>query len=327
MSSERTGWALAAALLIASGCGDSGGDGSGSTAISAHSETPPAHSPATAPDPAPADGRVTVTARDYTFSLPDPLLSGWTSFQFFNHGEEPHFFILWKLPAGKTIQDYFDDIVPAFVAGWKAILEGATQVEANARIAESFPDWFPRAMGGIGMVSPGETARTTVRLDPGDYVMECYVRTAEGKFHSELGMIRPLTVKEEATTAGEPAADLELTVANGRIDVAGDPSAGPRTVAARFTEHPPAGLGNDVHLVRLDDGADLDAIARWMNWLNREGLQAPAPARFVGGTQEVPAGATAYFEVDLEPGRYAWIMEQPDARDSLVEFEVAALAK
>lgn len=322
MTTMRWSWAVMISGGVLIGCGGSG-EPAESTAPQP-AETAPASVPQAAAEiEAPVDGSVVVTARDYTFSLPDPLLSGWNRFEFVNRGKEPHFFILWLLPEGKTIDSYFAEFVPAYGAGWNAILEGETQEVANARIAAAMPDWQPRAMGGIGMVSPGETARTTARLEPGNYVMECYVRTAEGKFHTELGMIRTLTVSEEATTAEEPAADLEVTVANGRLEVAGTPSAGSHVVAMHVEEHP-MGLGNDVHLVRVDDDTDLDAVARWMNWLNPEGLQTPAPARFLGGSQEVPVGATAYFEVDLEPGRFAWIMEQPDARDSLVEFAVAA---
>ncbi len=93
-------------------------------------------------------------------------------------------------------------------------------------------------------------------------------------------------------------------------------------MAVHFDEHPAAGLGNDVHVVRLEPDTDLDPVMEWMDWLNLNGLRAPAPARFVGGAQEMPVGHTAYFTVELEPGRYAWITETAAARGMVKEFTV-----
>ena len=50
-----------------------------------------------------------------------------------------------------------------------------------------------------------------------------------------------------------------------------------------------------------------------MDWTRVGGLETPAPARFVGGLNEMPAGSEAYLHLDLEPGRYAWIAEVPGA--------------
>ncbi|NIT89785.1 MAG: hypothetical protein GWN82_04270, partial [Gemmatimonadetes bacterium] len=74
-----------------------------------------------------------------------------------------------------------------------------------------------------------------------------------------------------------------------------------------FEEHPEVGFGNDVHLVRLEEDMAGEDLLPWMDFLNVEGLQNPAPAVFFGGMQERPEGQTAYFTVELESGRYAWI--------------------
>ena len=52
------------------------------------------------------------------------------------------------------------------------------------------------------------------------------------------------------------------------------------------------------------------------------GLLEPAPAVFVGGTQEMPLGHTACFTVELEPGRYAWISESTAGLRMAKEFTV-----
>lgn len=71
-------------------------------------------------------------------------------------------------------------------------------------------------------------------------------------------------------------------------------------------------LGHDVNLVKLEENTDLEALARWINWADPKGLETPAPATFLGGSQQMNAGNTAYFTVNLKPGRYAWIAEVPD---------------
>jgi hypothetical protein len=109
---------------------------------------------------------------------------------------------------------------------------------------------------------------------------------------------------------------LEINIGSeGGMKVAGEPSAGPQTVAVNFEdqlvhEH---FLGHDVHLVRLTPETDIENLIAWMNWSLPAGLQTPAPAEFLGGVNELPAGVTGYFKVNLEPGDYAFIAEVPAA--------------
>jgi hypothetical protein len=112
--------------------------------------------------------------------------------------------------------------------------------------------------------------------------MECYVKTADGTFHSSLGMQRPITVTEADSGGSPPEADIEITLSNFVISVEGEATPGEHTVAVHFEEHPEFGLGNDVHLVRLHDGMSLDEVVPWMDWMNLGGLRAPSPAIFLG---------------------------------------------
>ena len=277
---------------------------------------------------APAEaGVVEVTAVDYAFQGPAEVPSGWTTFRLANEGEEPHFLILWKVPEGRSVEDYRNEVVPVFDAAYDSLEAGTMdQGAAGAMIGQNLPGWFGNveAMGGPGLLAAGRTGETTVKLEPGSYVMECYVKSPEGEFHSSLGMLAGLTVTEDSTGMPEPEADVELTLTNADIAAAseGPIPAGEHTIAVRYEEHPEAGLGNDVHVARLDEGASLDEVSSWMNWMNLDGLLPPAPAEFVGGAQEVPVGSTSYFTVELEPGRYAWASEASAAERVVKEFTV-----
>jgi hypothetical protein len=177
-------------------------------------------------------------------------------------------------------------------------------------------------MGGPGLVAPGGVSQATMRLVPGNYVMECYVKTADGEFHVALGMALPITVTAEEAGGSPPTPDLAITLFRDFMDVEGAPAAGRQTIAVNFDEHPEYGLGNDVHVVRLDEDTDLERVVEWMDWMNIDGLREPAPAMFVGGIHEMLAGYTGFFTVDLEPGRYAWIAESGAARGLVEEFTV-----
>lgn len=279
-----------------------------------------------AAEPAPAAGPVEVVADEYSFLAPDTIPSGWTTFRMVNQGAEPHFFLLNRLPEGMTIEDYGTDVGAAFDSVWRGLAGGSIgKAEAGAMLGRLLPAWYAdvRQTGGVGLLAPGLTGETTARLEPGNYVMECYVKTADGRFHSEFGMVLPITVSTEVSDREAPAPDLSITLTNAELAVEGEPSVGEHTVAVHFEEHPEVGLGNDVHLVRLD-GASVAEVVPWMDWMNVDGLRTPAPAPFLGGTQEMPVGETAYFRATLEPGRYAWISET--AAERLVrEFSIDSL--
>lgn len=283
--------------------------------------------------PSPADtvaqepsqpGVVEVSAVDYAFHMPTQIPSGWTTFRMRNEGEEPHFMTLWKLPEGKTFQDYSSEIASVFVMAYDSLEAGAVDAAgANEILSRELPAWMAEylPMGGPGLLSPGRSVETTVNLEPGTYVAECYIKTAEGEFHGELGMISELTVTADSTRMAEPAADLEMTLTNASIGTEGPVSAGEHTIAVHYQEHP-AGLGNDVHVVRLDEGTDLAQVAAWMDWMNLEGFMPPAPAEFVGGVHEMPVGSTSYFTVRFDPGRYAWVSEATATDRQVREFAV-----
>ena len=78
----------------------------------------------------------------------------------------------------------------------------------------------------------------------------------------------------------------------------------------------PSFVGNDVHLIRVDDADSVAETNAWMDWRTKDGLEDPAPAAFLGGINDLPAGTHGYFTVQLEPGDYAFIAEMPDPQAS-----------
>lgn len=275
------------------------------------SGSPADSSAAASARPSVSSAAVRVVAREYAFQAPDSIPSGWVSFRFENQGKETHFFVLHRLPEGVTMQRYLAEVVPPFDSAWGALQAGASKAEAGKILGSGLPDWFSKVteMGGAGLVAPGGSERLTLKLPPGSYLMECYMKNPQRRFHGELGMLRPLTVTGAASGEEPPSADLQVGLSGDGIDADSVVPAGAHTVAVHYREQPQGLVGYDVHLARLEEGQSADDLVPWMDWMNLEGLQVPAPAEFLGGVQEMPTGDTSYFRIDLAPGRYAWISE------------------
>lgn len=277
---------------------------------------------------------VEIVARGLQFEAPDEIESGWTTFRFRNESAMIHFALLQRFPEGVGIEEQQRLVAPVFQEGLRLLNSGETDA-AMQKFGE-LPEWFGQIVytGGPGLLSPGKTSESIVHLEPGTYLIECYVKT-DGVFHSfnpdtlAYGMVRQLRVTGTESDASAPEPTLSLTISSSRgIEVAGNAIAGEHTIAVRFEDQQAHEnfVGHDVHLVRLTDTTDVGRVAAWMDWTQRTGLETPAPAEFLGGTNEMPAGATGYFTASLEPGRYAWVAEVPNPQDKgmLQIFEVTA---
>jgi hypothetical protein len=284
---------------------------------------PAAHAPGGAPVPAATVGAaavpnvVEVTAVDYAFRAPDLIPGGRTTIRFRNSGEEEHMVLLSRLPPGKTIDDYTTDLSMQFNRAWEAVRDrGIPEGEALEMLFGSLPEWFPQVqfVGGPGIAAPGVVSDVTMDLEPGNYVLECYIKTPDGRVHYMEGMMHPLVVGEEAPAAPLPAPDIRVTLSNAGMTVAGDLTTGRRTVAVHVAENPEVGFGHSVHVARLHPATDVQEVVGWMNWFALNGLRAPAPAHFSGGLHPMQTGDTGYFTVDLTPGRYLWVSEATGAQ-------------
>lgn len=283
--------------------------------------------------PSDADaGTVEVVARGLTFEAPDSIRTGWTTFRFRNESGMIHFAVVERLPEGVGVREQQQQVAPVFQRGMDLLNAG--KADAAMREFGELPEWFGQVvfMGGPGLTSPGHTSRSTMFLEPGTYMLECYVKT-NGVFHSynpdttAFGMVRQFIVTSSASETSEPDATLNLTLSSERgIEMTGDPVAGEQTIAVHFEDQKAHEnfVGHDVHLVRLTDSTDMDRLTAWMDWSANGGLETPAPGEFLGGVNEMPAGSTGYFTVRFAPGRYGWIAEVPDSRAKglLQEFSV-----
>lgn len=261
---------------------------------------------------------IEIVTRNMEFQVVDEIPSGWNTFRYINKSTQVHFFLIDKYPEGKTLEDAEKVVAPIFQEGMDLINQGK-QEEGFAAFGK-LPEWFSEVkfLGGSGMISPGQIAETTLKLDPGYYILECYVKMANGTFHSAMGMVKELWVTGEKSTVTPPTADIKIDISSTEGIVYADPiTAGKKVFSVNYVDQivHENFVGHDVNLVRMEEDADLQALEKWVNWADPKGLITPEPKGmlFLGGVNDMPAGNMGYFTVDLTPGNYVLISEVPNA--------------
>jgi len=248
----------------------------------------------------------------------DTIPSGWNTFRYKNQSSQTHFFLVEKYPDGKTLEDVKTYVIPVFYSGMKLINEG--KPERGFAEFGKLPEWYNKieSFGGSALISPSHTSETTIKLDPGYYILECYIKTSDGIFHSTMGMTKALVVSDQNSGNKEPNADIAIDISSKEGIVFNNHiTSGTHTFSVYFKDQivHENYVGHDINLVKLNKTDDIKALNPWMNWADPKGLIEPAPkgVTFLGGVNDMAAGNKGYFTVNLELGQYALISEVPNA--------------
>lgn len=262
---------------------------------------------------------IDIVTRSMEFQTIDTITSGWNTFNYQNLSNETHFFLMDKYPEGKTVKNTLTDVAPVFEEGMDLINQGKSE-EGFAAFGK-LPEWFGEIVfsGGSGLIGPKNTAITAINLEPGYYIMECYVKMPNGKFHTSMGMAKPIIVTQEDSGNTPPEATVNITVSNEEGITYDNPiTKGMQVFSVFYKEqkHHENFMQHDVNLVRLEANASEEALEKWMDWSHPKGLITPVPegVTFLGGVNDMPAGRTGYFYANLKPGKYALISEVPNTK-------------
>jgi hypothetical protein len=138
--------------------------------------------PVAAEDPA---SDATVDLFEYGFMFPETVEPGRQVWEITNSGAKPHELLLAWSPEPVMASQIIEMITN------ESEDENATPVGGGPSFAEIEP------VGGIGWLSPGNTAWTEMNLRPGTYIAMCFVFDDEtGMLHVEHGMVDVFTVEE-----------------------------------------------------------------------------------------------------------------------------------
>ncbi|MEP7327455.1 MAG: hypothetical protein ABI836_16005 [Gemmatimonadota bacterium] len=230
---------------------------------------------------------VVVTATEYAFDAPDTIASGPTVIRLVNHGMEAHHVSMFRLDSAHTVQDMM------------AQPEGAS------------PAWIV-PVGGPNAATPGDSVRATINLEPGNYVMLCFIPSADLKPHFMKGMVRPITVvAATGPVAAEPEADVVATLKEYSFEFAPAITSGRHTIRIN-------NAGNQDHemiLVRLQPGKKIQDFVNWTNT-----MQGPSPGQVINGMSGLGSGQHAFVTDNFTPGDYGLVCFVPDNKDGKSHF-------
>jgi uncharacterized cupredoxin-like copper-binding protein len=224
---------------------------------------------------------VTVTAVDYGFEAPASISAGTVTLNLVNRGKELHHLWLAKLEDGHTVED-LQKLPPG-----------------------KPPAWF-KNIGGPNAPAPGGAAQATVTLEPGNYVLLCFIPSADGMPHFMKGMMKPLTVTGTTVSSVEPKADVTMRLVDYGFDIKGALTAGKHVIRVENAAEQP----HEVFVAKLAPGKSAMDLVQWAE----KPLGQP-PGLPIGGATGVEKGRHLLLSVNLEPGKYALVCFVPDAND------------
>lgn len=229
---------------------------------------------------------VTIHATEFAFTAPKSVPAGTITFRMVNDGKQLHHVSIIRLLNGKTMADFM-----------KAMKQPGPP-----------PAWVVQ-VGGPNAAVPGQTANATLTLEPGQYVLVCFVPSPgkEAIPHVMNGMIRSLTVTPNSAPAAELPADIYVRLSDYKFAMSKPLTAGRHVVKVTNDAAQP----HEVVLVKLAPGRTAADAAKWVG----SGMQGPPPGMPIGGVAPIAKGRSNTFTLDLTPGSYGMICLLPDARD------------
>lgn len=231
---------------------------------------------------------VNITASEYKFEAPADVPAGMTTFTLTNSGKEIHHAALIKLDSGKTMNE--------LMASMKAMKPGTPP-----------PGWVIAA-GGTNAAAPTMSSSLTMNLQPGNYVLACFVPDAKGVPHVMSGMAKALSVTPNATAnTAEPTSDVTVTLSDYKFDFSTPLTAGKHTLKIETAPGQP----HEFTFFQLAPGKTAADLTKYIE----TGMKGPPPGMPLGGVAALGSGNPVFYTVDLKPGDYAIVCFLDDAKD------------
>jgi len=231
----------------------------------------------------PSAALLRVVAHEYAFEVTPPAHAGVVTVRLVNHGRETHHLEITLVPDTMSLRTVY-----AIASGTQTSL-------------------LVHDMGGPNLTTPTDSNQVTLRLQPGHYVLSCWVIAADGKPHIMHGMMAEFRVTKGPSELPTPIPAVRISASDYKFVVAGQLRRGPNVVA--FDNGGPQ--EHDIQFVRLNDGQSASAVA---DWARHGGVGTPTQA-VAGGSSGIDKGNHVWFTLTLHPGRYAMFCFVPDAKD------------
>ncbi|MBI1731072.1 hypothetical protein HYR53_10735 [Candidatus Acetothermia bacterium] len=236
---------------------------------------------------------VTIVAHDFSFDVPQQISAGLTLFELQNRGIEPHHAQIAKMKDGVTM----------------AQIQTAIKQSPDAAIQ------LLQFVGGPSTVAPGNSQRVLLNLDPGQYVLLCFVSGADGVPHLAKGMIAQFSVaiSTQGSMLKEPDADLSVNLNDFSFDMPGEIPASAHIWKVTNQGAQP----HEMPVLKLAPGASIESVMKFMQ--DPKGFP---PFDVIGGIQAMDSGKSGYAVLDLKPGSYVVVCFVPDPHTGKSHLEL-----
>lgn len=244
-----------------------------------------------------AGNTVTFDAMDYSYTLPDTIVGGPVTLVMRNAGKEAHHAQFFKLNTGITFEQFA-----------AALQQG--QGPALAMVSEQ---------GGTGALDPGtNTESVSVTLDPGNYVVMCFLTGPDGVPHFAKGMIKPLQVTAPSTTtpATRPNTPVTITLRDFAFD---SPDSLPSGTWGITNNGPQP---HELQVAKLQSGGSANDV---LNFFSTPVPSGPPTFQSVGGFQGIDPNRSGTLTLNLQPGDYAFYCAIPDPSNGLRHLQEGML--
>jgi hypothetical protein len=242
-------------------------------------------------------GRVVdVKAGEFYFLAPDTIPEGLTTFRLQQVG-----LVVDRLRAGATgrhlVADKGDDTRGAHML-WVVRLDSGRTMSDLYRAAQAGERDTPwaRHLGGPSFALPPRTSNVTLDLEPGNYVLVCYIGSARedrSRYHFLNGMSRPLTVVrtgKKHARAPRPTVTAHIT-GDGIVRFSGRIISGRNLIRVENT-------------TRKDYEFKFQQVPAGMTGKDFLAQRAAGPGKSWGGLGSVPPGSSILTTIDFEPAEY-----------------------
>lgn len=263
-----------------------------------------AQADATAPS-SPTDNAITVTTTGDNYQISGHLFPGTGTIRWVNSDAEMHMMEVARLQPGATVKKLL-----------AALNSEDGEQAANAYLADGPSGTY----GGPGLLTAGQGETVTMTgLQPGTYVLVCFMTDADGVPHFMQGMITTINIRgHEGTQA--PSSVGTIAVNDSAIALPDD-FTGQGTYAVTNTGTAP----HSFSLAQLDPGVTLADFAESVGFAMGTGTQ-PGGGALVAGVETLSPGQTSYLTLDLTSGHYGYVSTQdimgPDLPPQSGEFDL-----
>lgn len=245
------------------------------------------------PDATSGASVLSITERDYSFDVSGEVDAGTLSIRVANRGQELHEIAMAKLVDGKTVQDA------------REALQAATEEDEDP-LAGIADDETP--ISGLGSAQlPGTSFTITGSgVDPGDYLLLCFIPNAEGRPHHALGMIDGFTVAESEVDEA-PEADVTYAATDENLEGPESLPSGETTIEVVND----SSVDREITVMKVKEGSTLEDVGEWFQGAD-QGPPDPstAPLDFLAFVFDGEQDRS--LTVELTPGRWAVSSSDPE---------------